>query len=192
MLGAFITNCFAGVNDKWTWQLHVSSRYNVASVCNFLTTRYQTFNNDHTSIIWHKEVPLKINIFAWRLLRYRLPTTDNLIRRRVVQPNTSLCSDGCGFEENIDHLFLTLWFFFQIWYDIYTWLGLPSIKPATVHEHILQLCSLGGFSKTISSTFYLIWLSCIWIVWRDRNSRVFQQKGNSIHQLIDKIKLQSF
>jgi len=32
-------------------QLHASPRYNVASVYNFLTSRYQTFNNDHASII---------------------------------------------------------------------------------------------------------------------------------------------
>ena len=88
--------------------------------------------------------------------------------------------------------FLTLWFFGQIWYNIYTWLGSAIVKPATVHGYILQFCSLGGFLKTISSTFYLIWPSCTWTVWHDRNSKVFQQKGNSIHQLIDKIKLQSF
>ena len=39
------------VNDRWTWQLHASSRYNVASVYNFLTSKEQIFNNDHTSII---------------------------------------------------------------------------------------------------------------------------------------------
>ena len=113
----------------------------------------------------------------------------NTPKIRVLQPNTSLCSGGCVFEENIDHLFLHCIFFGQIWYDIYTWLGLASAKPTTVHEHILQFRSLDSFSKTFYYTFDLIWLSCTWIVWRDRNSRVFQLKGNSIHQLIDKIKL---
>jgi len=180
------------VNDRWIRQLHASLKYNIFSLYNFLTSRDQTFNDDHTSIIWYKEVPLKVNIFVWRLLHNRLPTTYNLNRRRVLQPNTSLCLDDCGFEENIDHLFLRCYFFGQIWYHIYSCIGLTSVKPATIHEHILQLRTLGGFSKTVSSTFYLIWLSCTWIVWRDRNSRVFQQKGNSIHQLIDKIKQQFF
>ncbi|GAU18664.1 hypothetical protein TSUD_124970 [Trifolium subterraneum] len=29
-------------------------------------------------LIWHKHVPLKVSIVAWRLLRDRLPTKDNL------------------------------------------------------------------------------------------------------------------
>jgi hypothetical protein len=109
-------------------------------------------------------VPLKVNIFVWYLLRYRLPTIDNLIRRRVLQQNT----------------------FF--WYDIYNWLGLVSTKPTHVHDHILQFWSLDGFSKTISSAFYLIWLSCDWTIWHYANTRVFQ-KENSINQRIDKSKL---
>jgi len=41
----------------------------------------------------------------------------------------------------------------------------------------------GGFSINICSAFYLIWLSCVWTIWRDRNAKVFQQKGNSIIQI---------
>jgi hypothetical protein len=30
--------------------------------------------------IWHKQVPLKVFLFVWRLHHNRLPTKDNLIR----------------------------------------------------------------------------------------------------------------
>jgi len=30
------------------------------------------------SSLWHKDVPLKVTLFAWRLFRNRLPTKDNL------------------------------------------------------------------------------------------------------------------
>jgi hypothetical protein len=165
------------VNDRWILQLHASTKYNISSAYNFLTWRDQPLNNDHTSIIWLKEVPLKVNIFAWRLLRNRLPTTDNLIKRKVLQLNSTSCSGGCGSQEDIDHLFLTCEFYGKIWYEIYNWLGLFSVKPAHIHNHIIQFPSLGGFSKHTCSTFYLIWLSTVWIVWRDRNARVFQHKG---------------
>jgi len=56
----------ADVNDMWIWQLHASSKYNVTSAYNHLTSRDQPSNNDHSTIIWHKEIPLNVNIFAWR------------------------------------------------------------------------------------------------------------------------------
>ena len=67
-------------SDRWIWHLHASSKYTVTSAYNHLLT--PTSNNlaIHTSEIWNKEVPLKISLFAWRLLRDRLPTTENLIK----------------------------------------------------------------------------------------------------------------
>jgi len=86
------------VNDRWTWQLHVSFGYNVASAYHYLTSRDQTFNNNLLLTVWHKEVPQKITIFAWRLLRNRLSTCDNLIKRRILQPNTSLIQAYAGWK----------------------------------------------------------------------------------------------
>lgn len=68
-------------------------------------------------------------------------------------------------------------YFGQIWYEIYNWLGVVSATPARVNDHLLLFRSLCGFSKNICSAFYLILFSCIWIIWCDRNTRVFQQKG---------------
>lgn len=68
------------VNDKWIWELRASSKYNVTSAYNLLTSRDQPLNNDQNTIIWHKKVPLKVNIFVGRLLCNRLPTTENLIK----------------------------------------------------------------------------------------------------------------
>jgi len=123
------------MNDKWIWHLHVSLKYNVTSVYNILTSRVSSSTHDHNTYFWHKEVPLKVNIFVWRLLRNRLPTTDNLIRCRILQSNTHYCSSGCGSSEDIDHLFLSCDFYEQIWYDIYNWLGIVTVKPAHVKDH---------------------------------------------------------
>lgn len=124
------------MNDMLIWQLHATSKYNVISAYNFLTSRDQPWNNDHNTIIWYKEVHLKVNIFAWGLLRNCLQTTDNLIRRTVLLPNTLFCSDWCGSREDIDHMFLTCDYFDQIWCDIYNWPGLVSVTPAHVNHHI--------------------------------------------------------
>jgi len=52
---------------------------------------------DNNVSIWNKEVPLKVRLFAWRFLRNRLPTTDSLIRRHIIQPNVHLGRCGIMF-----------------------------------------------------------------------------------------------
>ncbi|RHN69534.1 putative reverse transcriptase zinc-binding domain-containing protein [Medicago truncatula] len=62
---------------------------------------------DHSNAIWNNEVPLNVSLFAWRLLRNRLPTTNNLIRRHILHHNAQLCVGGYDVMEDIDHLFLS-------------------------------------------------------------------------------------
>ena len=74
----FLTNIILQLthSDRWIWNLHASNKYNVTSAYNHLLS--STNNNlaaDHITEIWNKEVPLKVSLFAWRLMRNRLPTT---------------------------------------------------------------------------------------------------------------------
>jgi len=39
---------------------------------------------------------------------------------------------------------------------------------------------------------YVIWFSCVWVIWKEWNNRVFDQKKESIHRLLDKVKLLSY
>jgi len=66
------------------------------------------------------------------------------------------------------------------------------VYPEHVSDHLHQFGTLGGFSKSIHKAFNLIWLSCVWVVWIERNARVFNQKKATLDQLLDKIKLQSY
>jgi len=38
----------------------------------------------------------------------------------------------------------------------------------------------------------LIWLSTIWVIWKERNSKKFKHKEKTLQCLLDKIKLQTF
>jgi len=180
-------------SDRWIWHLHASNKYNVTSAYNHLLS--STNNNlaaDHITEIWNKEVPLKFSLFAWRLMHNRLPTTDNLVKRQILQPNAQLCVGGCGMMEDAKHLFFSCDFFGKLWYGISHWLRYHIVFPEHVSDHLYQFGTLGGFFKRNRSTFNLIWLSCVWVIWIERNAWVFHQKEVPLHQLLDKIKLQSY
>jgi len=67
--------------DRWLWTLETSHAFSVRSLYNFLTLQPPAEQPDDASSIWHKDVPLKVVLFAWCLIRDRLPTKDNLLRR---------------------------------------------------------------------------------------------------------------
>ena len=56
--------------------------------------------------IWHNDIPSKVSLFVWRLLRNILPTKDNLVRRRVLHQDDAACVSDCGNSETATHLFL--------------------------------------------------------------------------------------
>lgn len=59
-------------------------------------------------------------------------------------------------------------------------------------DHILQFGQLGGGYKRLRYTLLVIWLTCIWVIWKERNNKIFNNKAASIYELVDKVKLLSF
>ncbi|AES97462.2 hypothetical protein MTR_5g054790 [Medicago truncatula] len=66
-------------------------------------------------------------------------------------------------------------FFGKLWCGISHWPSYHRVFPEHVLAHLYQFGTLGGFSKRNRSTFNLIWLSCVRVIWLERNVRVFQQ-----------------
>jgi len=111
--------------------------------------------------IWNKEVPLKISLFAWRLLHDRLLTTDNLIKRHILHLNAHLCVGECGMIEDVNHLFLSCDFFGKLWYGISHWLGYHLMFPKNVSDHLYQFDTFNDFSNSKRSALNLILLSYV-------------------------------
>lgn len=142
--------------------------------------------------VWHKNVPSKMSIFAWRLLRNRLPTKDNLPRRHVLQNDDIGCVGGCGSEESAGHLFFGCTTFGSVWYHLFHWLGITFVAPDAVGEHFLQFGYLSGLPRFTYLFLKITWLACVWVIWKERNNIVFNQKAMVPHHLIDKVKMLSF
>jgi len=105
--------------------------------------------------VWHKYVPSKVSVFAWRLLRDRLPTKANLARRRVLQPDDITCAAGCGLSETVYHLFLAC--------DTYgtIWLGISHVSAGEMEEHFIQFTYMAGMPRSSHPFFNVIWLACV-------------------------------
>jgi len=78
-------------DDRWRWTLESSNVFSVRSAYNFLSANPPLTLSVPIASLWHKDVPLKVVLFAWRLFQDRLPTKDNLHWRGVLDRESMLC-----------------------------------------------------------------------------------------------------
>lgn len=134
---------------------------------------------------------MKVLIFAWRLLRDRLPTRFNLANRGIITTAVQLCVVGCGHVEDSTYLFLSCPTFSTIFPLVRAWIGFDGVDSQVLSDHFLQFINYTGGLKERRSFLHMIWLLSVWTIWNKRNRMMFKNKECSIIQLLDKIKSQS-
>ncbi|GKC82789.1 RNA-directed DNA polymerase, eukaryota, partial [Tanacetum coccineum] len=92
----------SNIDDRWTWDLNGDGVFRVRDVRVHLDDFF--LPKADTPTRWVKFVPIKVNIFAWKLYLDRLPTRDNLLHRGVFVPN-SVCPICTSAQEDCSHLF---------------------------------------------------------------------------------------
>ncbi|XP_024636563.1 uncharacterized protein [Medicago truncatula] len=182
----------------WRWRRRLWQwKEEMLAECRALLLDVLLFPNDHSGattdaeLVWHKQVPLKISVFALRFLQDRLLTKTNLIARRVLSNDMSLCVAGCGHPETAQHLFLLCNTFGSLWHMVRGWIGCSGVDADNLSDHFLQFTYLTGGAKSRRSFMQLIWLLCAWVVWNERNNRLFNNVITLISRLLDKVKMLS-
>nr|GEX18796.1 RNA-directed DNA polymerase, eukaryota [Tanacetum cinerariifolium] len=71
----------SNVDDRWVWDLNGEWVFRVKDARDFLDECF--LPKDDTATRWVKYIPIKVNIFAWKLYLDGIPTRSNLVRRGV-------------------------------------------------------------------------------------------------------------
>ncbi|GAU46970.1 hypothetical protein TSUD_143120 [Trifolium subterraneum] len=138
------------------------------------------------------EVPHKVSILAWRLLRDKLLTKENLVARGIITPDAQYCVSGCGGVESAQHLFLSCQVFSSLWSVVRFWIGFLSADAHHLSDHLVQFTFSSSGSRARRSFLQLIWIACVWVVWTERNQRLFRNSECPLPQLLNKVKLFSY
>ncbi|GAU51608.1 hypothetical protein TSUD_414400 [Trifolium subterraneum] len=93
----------------------------------------------------------------------------------------------CGKEvECSRHLFIHCDFAAHIWYAICRWLGVVVILPPEVMMMYGILVG-SGRNKKIKKGFSSVWLAFVWVVWRCRNDKIFNEVAGVVDDAVDMI-----
>ena len=133
--------------------------------------------------LWKLKIPAKSAIFAWRLIKDRLPTKMNLIRRQVVV-NDRLCP-FCGLkDEEAEHLFFSCSCTLPLWWESISWANLATALPINPRDHFLQH-TLGTAGVRNHTRWKCWWVALTWSIWNHRNKIVFQNHTFNGSRLMD-------
>ena len=90
------------------------------------------------------------------------------------------------------HLFLHCDIFSSLWHHVWRWLHISSVSPGNIRQHFLQFTSMAGLPRFTHTFMKVIWFASIWVIWKERNNRVFQNTVTISSVLVEQVKINSF
>jgi hypothetical protein len=183
--------------DSWGWlpegaaSFTVKSTFNVVSSLSALEVLAAPWHSFIFSSLWKCQAPSKVRGFVWQLLHGHIPTRRNLFIRRIIKDGGDCSCVLCGEDvESELHLFLYCEVAQLVWMDIFCWLQISFGLPHNPFP--LFNCMLGVKNKNLRKGLSLIFCSVVWILWRCRNSVLFDNGRTSIPELVEAIKVSSW
>ncbi|GJR99845.1 RNA-directed DNA polymerase, eukaryota, reverse transcriptase zinc-binding domain protein [Tanacetum coccineum] len=175
-------------NDRWVWLLDPSGEYSVSSVRTYIDDLLLPTVGSPTR--WAKVVPIKINIFAWKVCLDKLPTRLNLSLRgidipSIVCPNCSLAGESCS------HLFFSCSMTRLLWRKVARWWDFDIPEFSSYEEWITWFKSIRipkVVKDVLEGAFYVMW----WVILKFRNQVLFGNSLPRLDLLFDEIVLLSF
>ncbi|GKA85423.1 RNA-directed DNA polymerase, eukaryota [Tanacetum coccineum] len=185
LLGTVI---LSNMEDRWIWDLNGDGEFCVKDVRNLLDVTFLPKADSPTR--WIKTIPIKVNIFAWKVSLDRLPTRSNLARRGVLVPSSSclICNVS---DEDLAHLLFRCDLAIEVTRLVYRWWNLVWIPLDSYISWLswIKALRMNSRSKSVlEGVFYTAW----WSIWSYRNQILFSAKKPRKEVLFDDIVMRSF
>jgi hypothetical protein len=99
---------------------------------------------------------------------------------------------GCGNLETTAYLFSACDIFSSLWSHAWLWLGISLVSSGDLRQHFIQFTNMAGLPRSTHLYFRIIWFVSVWVLWKERNDRIFKNMISNTSTLLAKVKLNSF
>lgn len=123
------------------------------------------FDSRVFNLLWATSIPMKIKVFGWRVMLYRLANKDQLFRRGILSSSHDLPCALCLCEdESLLHLFVNCGVSKQVWDVIFKWIKIDVMVEEGIVDYFSGVSSV--FVKKVSNNRVgVIWWAALWGIW---------------------------
>ncbi|GJQ92184.1 RNA-directed DNA polymerase, eukaryota, reverse transcriptase zinc-binding domain protein [Tanacetum coccineum] len=174
--------------DRWNWSLVGSGEFSMSSVRKLIDDALPLTTNTKTR--WINVVPIKINVYAWKVKHDCLPTKFNLSRRGM-EIDSILCPMCDCSAESSRHLFFSCKFVSDVMRKITRWWDMDYQEINSFEDWCIWISSIRLPSKLkqiFEGICYIVW----WFVWNWRNIKIFGQEDHAKANFLDEVTSRSF
>ena len=189
---------FSIEDGLWMWRLQDDNIFSVKSMYLKLEGRENGVVGNSEGErrvfrqIWKSVAPSKVSAFVWKALLDCFPTRMNLEIRNCLPIGIGLNCVWCeGIPESTSHLLLHCDMAWNIWLNLMKWLDLNFVMPPNLFIH-WECWSGGPLHKKIRKGLRLIWEVAIWVIWKARNGRIFNDEMALWDELVEEVKVMSW
>jgi hypothetical protein len=85
------------------------------------------------------------------------------------------------------HIFFECIAYLQVWHKLLNWLGVYTTLHNNAVSKFYHLTDLYGSGRMYTEIFSVVWFSCIWVLWKIHNEKIFKDKERPTEQLVEEI-----
>ncbi|KAL8535589.1 hypothetical protein ACS0TY_011282 [Phlomoides rotata] len=182
-----------GVAERWKWKHSADGSYAVNKAYTLLLDKIERPNmlieeEQAYKKLWKNWAIKKATITAWRIMKERVATKDNLARSGTHFSTSGKVCPLCNKEEeSTRHPFFKCDVTSLIWGKLINWLGVAMVFHENPMVHFLQFCDCLGKDDR-AKVAATIWIGITWNIWNLRNNVVFNKTRFNIEKGINCIK----
>ena len=151
--------------DKWVWDLSTDGGFSVASTRRFLDD--SLLEGTATATRWVRLVPIKVNVFAWKMMWDALPTRWKLSQRGM-DLDSILCPICASKVEDRDHVFFSCSFAEAVMQNVVSWWGV-QLQPLASFTDWRSWFDTIHLRRDVKEVFEGVCFVTWWSIWRYRN-----------------------
>lgn len=181
--------------DGWRWNLAPNGNYSTKIAYDRLAeldinAREMESEKKVYGRLWKCWAPRRMTVIAWKILKQRIATRDNLNRRGLLSMEDDVSCPFCKqAPESSMHILFECSSSAALWSEILSWMEVAGAFHNHPYINFLHFGELWGKEKKNIKMMATIWVGIVCRIWQARNDLIFNNLEPDFQKVAVELKL---